>query len=100
MGKYFTLLKRTLIAIFIAVCCGYVVLFCLKNSTIVDIDLFFIQLTEIKLELALVVSFISGGLVGLLSSIPLLFSVRKKYRRLLKTQKNKTQKEPSEIQPL
>ena len=86
MGKYLSWIKRLLIAVLIMVSCGYVVLFCVKNSTVVDIDLFFIKLHGVKLELAMVASFILGGLVGVLSSVPMLLAVSKRYRRTIKSQ--------------
>lgn len=85
MQKYTAILKKILSVFLVIACCIYVALFCLKNSTLVDIDLLFVKLPAVKIELALVASFIAGGLAGLISAIPFLLGMRKKYRRDLKT---------------
>lgn len=85
MQRYFIYLKKILTALLFIVCCIYVLLFSIKNSAVVDIDLLFVQLKAVKIELALVFSFISGGLAGLISAMPLLLRMRKKFRQALKT---------------
>jgi uncharacterized integral membrane protein len=59
---------------------AFVVLFTLRNNALVDIDLLFVYFDQVKIELALVASFIIGGLLGMLSILPLWYSIRKKYR--------------------
>ena len=93
MQKYIVSIKRILIALLLIAICAYVFFFSIKNSTIVDLDLLFIQLTNIKIELAMVASFILGGFFGLLSSIPLILEIRKKYRRKMKSMKAQTSAE-------
>lgn len=88
MQKISIISKRILLIAFFLACCAYVVLFCFKNSVVVDIDLLFVQLSAVKLEMALVASFVAGGLAGLLSSIPFLLGMRKKYQRNLGTRHN------------
>lgn len=76
-------LKRFLILAVILFCCLFVLLFCLRNTVLVDIDLFFFKLGQVPVELAIVGSFILGGLSGVLASLSLLYHQRKKYRQAL-----------------
>jgi uncharacterized integral membrane protein len=76
-------LKRFLLIFVILIACVYVILFSLRNTVLVDLDLFFITLNQVPIELAVVGSFIIGGLLGVLSSFSLLYRMRKKYRQAL-----------------
>ncbi len=96
MRKYLTWFYRILITAVIFVCCSYVVLFCIKNNTVVDIDLIFMKLTGINLELAIVASFIAGGLLGLLSSFPFWLGFSKRHRRIIKDQKKSLKAQTTE----
>lgn len=84
-------LKRLLVVLLLLLSSAYVLLFCLRNSTFVDIDLFFLKLTHVPIELGLVGSFILGGLFGILASFSLLYKMRKKYRKALLQAKQTTQ---------
>lgn len=63
---------------------SYAVMFALRNHTFVPIDLIIFKVENLRLELALILSFITGGLLGLLSLFPLLWRERKLYRQKLK----------------
>jgi len=93
MQKYIIWIKRLLIAALLLAVCSYVFMFSIKNSTIVDLDLLFIQLTGIRIELAMVASFIFGGFFGLLASIPFMFELQMKNRRKLKNMKTQIKAE-------
>ena len=76
-------IKRILVAALILLCSVYVLLFSLSNHAVVDIDLVFMQLQAIQLEIALVSSFVIGGLLGLCSALPLYWLKASKLRRTL-----------------
>lgn len=73
-------IKRLLVLVVVLSFSTYVVLFTLSNNTLVNIHLIFFSLSDVKIELALVLSFVFGGLLGLLAIAPLWYSLRKKYR--------------------
>jgi uncharacterized integral membrane protein len=72
-------IKRLFITALILIFSTFVVLFTLRNNALVDIDLVFIYLAAVKIELALVLSFILGGLMGLFAIIPLYFRIKKRF---------------------
>ena len=76
-------IKRLLIFVLLLCCCFYILAFSLKNNTLVDIDLVFLQYQQRQLEFVLVAAFVAGGLAGLLASLPLLFRQAKKHRAAL-----------------
>lgn len=71
--------KRSLIALIFLVLSFYVFVVCLRNHALVDLDLFFIAFTQIKLELLLVASFIVGGFAGVLASLLMMWRMRSKH---------------------
>lgn len=80
-------LKRFLILALFLFVSFFVVIFCLRNTILVDIDLFFTRFKAVPVESIAIGSFILGGLSGVLFSLSLLYSMRKKYRQALKQAK-------------
>lgn len=76
--------KLLLIAVLLMAVFAYVLAFALLNQTAADIDFVFFELHQIGVELSIIVSFILGGLVGLLSASLLLFRSYRKNKRLSK----------------
>lgn len=79
-----TWLIRITLLLLLIVIGAYTVMFALNNSTVVSINFLLFKLENLRLELALILSFITGGLLGLLSLFPLLWRERKLYRQKLK----------------
>lgn len=77
-------LKRILIVAVFLLTCFFVIFFSLRNTLLVDIDLFFVQFTAVPIESVVVSSFILGGLAGVLASLALLYRMRKKYRQAMR----------------
>lgn len=73
-------IKRVLVLAVVLSFSAYVVLFTLSNNDLVNVDLIFFSFSDVKIEFALVLSFVLGGLLGLLAIAPLWYSLRKKYR--------------------
>lgn len=72
--------KRIIVSVLLLVAAAYTILFTLENTARIDINLFFIQFADVQLDLVVLLSFIVGGLAGLLSAAGLLLAQRKKYR--------------------
>lgn len=60
----------------------YTLSFVVSNSEITQVDFIFFQVESIAVELLVIVSFIAGGLTGLLSAATLLFLSYRKNKRL------------------
>lgn len=72
--------KRICIAAVLITACALIFVFCLRNNVLVDVDLLFYTLPQIKLDLLLIATFIAGGLLGVLSALALMLTMRRKYR--------------------
>ena len=77
-------IKRLLTIALILLCCIAVLVFVMLNDDHVDIHLIFVQLQSVSVELAMLFSFVVGGLAGLLASSIMLLKMRSQYRSLLK----------------
>ena len=72
--------KRFLILFIILAICSFVLIFCLRNTVQVDVDLFFVRFDKMPFDLVVISSFVFGGLLGLFSSLGFVYKMRKKYR--------------------
>ena len=73
-------LKRIPILIIILAASAYVFIFCLRNKQEVQLDFLFIVFQQVNLEIALLMSFICGGLLGLLSAVLIMLKMRHSFR--------------------
>jgi len=76
-------LKKMMVVAVFSIVCFYIVLFCLRNDAAISVDFFFVQVSAVPLDLVVLASFICGGLLGLISALGMLMSMRKKYRKAL-----------------
>lgn len=76
-------IKKLLIIAFALITGAYIFVFSLSNNQLVDINLLFITLPQLRIELVVIVCLVTGGLLGLLASLGLWLSLRKKYRIML-----------------
>ncbi|NRB39649.1 MAG: LapA family protein [Pseudomonadales bacterium] len=87
-------IKRLPIAVCILIACSYIFIFSLRNNQLVDVDLLFIVLPQMKIELVIIATFIVGSLTGVLSSLLLMAKMRRKYRvRLYKAERQQKMSE-------
>lgn len=73
--------KRALLVILLLAFAGASLLFTLRNQALVNIDLLFIYLPSVKIELALVLSFILGALFSLLLCSVWVLKMRRKMKQ-------------------
>ena len=73
--------KRALLVILLLAFAGASLLFTLRNQALVDIDLLFIHFSSVKVELALVLSFILGALFSLLLCSVWVLKMRRKIKQ-------------------
>ena len=62
------LIRRLLFALIAFAVAAYAVFFTLANRQVLDLDFLFIQLDQVPVELALICSFIVGGLSGIVAA--------------------------------
>ena len=84
-------LKRIFYFLVLLVCLGfgaYILLIALRNHELVNFDLFFFQLEQVRIEVLVIGSFLLGGLLGIVSwLIPSAFIWLKHRRSLSKAKK-------------
>jgi uncharacterized integral membrane protein len=73
-------LKRIPIILIILAASAYVFIFCLRNKQEVQLDFLFIVFQQVNLEIAMLTSFICGGLFGLLSALLMMLKMRHSFR--------------------
>lgn len=74
-------IKRMLLILLLLGFAGGSLLVTLRNQARVDIDLLFVQFSSVKIELALVLSFILGALFSLLMCVVLVLKMRKAFKQ-------------------
>ncbi|NRA41852.1 MAG: LapA family protein [Pseudomonadales bacterium] len=75
------LIRRILFALIALALAAYVVFFTLANHQLLDLDLLFIQLNQVPVELALILSFIAGGLSGIVAAFGWVMHYRKQLNK-------------------
>lgn len=73
--------KRALLLVLLLAFAGMSLLFTLRNQALVDIDLLFVHFSSVKIELALVLSFILGALFSLLLCSVWVLTMRRKLKQ-------------------
>jgi len=90
MNSLIKWLRRLLLAGLLLGMAAYAILFTLQNKAKLDVDFIFVQQTDVPVELLIILSFLAGGLIGIIAD---LF-----WRLRLKSKLNKAELELSKHQ--